>query len=198
MEKQLKADMAKAEPLADAVPLQGARRATEDGTASARPSLTTPSDMEVVARTQRRQFSAADKQRILDAADLCILPGEIGALLRREGVYSSSLSSWRHQRKANDLAALQAKKRGPKPDLQRADTQTIAQLRSDNAGLLSRLEKALLIIDFKKKSPCCWAFPAAWTTQPRSSDGRHTCAYTGAGSGRGLPGFWGVAWTASA
>jgi len=161
MEKQLKADMAKADTLADAVPSQGARRATEDGTASARPSLTTPSDMEVVARTQRRQFSAADKQRILDAADLCILPGEIGALLRREGVYSSSLSSWRHQRKANDLAALQAKKRGPKPDLQRADTQTIVQLRSDNAGLLSRLEKALLVIDIQKKVSLLLGFPSS-------------------------------------
>jgi transposase-like protein len=159
MEKQLKADMAKAETLADAVPSQGARRATEDGTASTRPSLTTPSDMEVVARTQRRQFSAADKQRILDAADLCTLPGEIGALLRREGVYSSSLSSWRHQRKANDLAALQAKNRGPKPDLQRADTQTIAQLRSDNADLLSRLEKAPLVIDIQKKVSLLLGFP---------------------------------------
>ena len=49
--------------------------------------------MEVVARTQRRQFGAADKQRILDAADLCTLPGEIGTLLRREGVYEYSQQS---------------------------------------------------------------------------------------------------------
>ncbi len=151
MQKQLKADLAKTDTLAEAAPSQGARRATEDGAASAAPTLAHPSDMEVVARTQRRQFGAADKQRILDAADLCTLPGEIGTLLRREGVYSSSLSSWRHQRKANELAALQAKKRGPKPDLQRADTQTIAQLRNYNADLLSRLEKALLVIDIQKK-----------------------------------------------
>jgi transposase-like protein len=161
MEKQLKADMAKAENLAEAAPSQGARRATEDGAASAAPTLTHPSDMEVVARTQRRQFGAADKQRILDAVDLCTLPGEIGALLRREGVYSSSLSSWRRQRKANELAALQAKKRGPKPDLQRADTQTIAQLRSDNAGLLSRLEKALLVIDIQKKVSMLLSLPSS-------------------------------------
>jgi len=161
MEKQLKADLAKANPIAETAPSQGARRATEDGAVSAAPSLATPSDMEVVARTQRRQFSAADKQRILDAADLCTLPGEIGALLRREGVYSSSLASWRRQRKATELAALQAKKRGPKPDLQRADTQTISQLRSDNAGLLSRLEKALLVIDIQKKVSMLLGLPSS-------------------------------------
>jgi hypothetical protein len=161
MKKQLKAKMANADTLADAVPSQGARRATEDGTASATAPLTHPSDTEVVARTQRRQFGAADKQRILDAADLCTLPGEVGALLRREGVYSSSLSSWRGQRKANELAALQAKKRGPKPDLQRADAQTIVQLRSDNAGLLSRLEKALLVIDIQKKVSMLLGLPCS-------------------------------------
>jgi transposase-like protein len=107
--------------------------------------------MEVVARAKRRQFSAADKQRILLAADRCTQPGEIGALLRREGIYSSTLCTWRGQRRAAELAALAAQKRGPKPDLQRADAQQIAQLSRDNARLQLQLDKALLVIDVQKK-----------------------------------------------
>ena len=64
------------------------------------------SSSEVVARAQRRHFSNADKRRILNAADHCSKPGEIGALMRREGVYSSSLSTWRRQREAAELAAV--------------------------------------------------------------------------------------------
>ena len=76
---------------------QGARRATEDAPGSAVPSERPGSDAEVVARARRRQFSNADKRRILQAVDNCTKPGEIGALMRREGVYSSSLSTWRRQ-----------------------------------------------------------------------------------------------------
>ena len=63
-------------------------------------------DRQVVPRARRRTFSNADKRRILQAADLCTKPGEVGALMRREGVYSSSPSTWRHQREAADLATL--------------------------------------------------------------------------------------------
>jgi transposase-like protein len=82
---------------------QGARRATEDAPGSARSATPPGSDSEVVARTRRRTFSNADKRRILQAADLCTKPGEIGALMRREGVYSSSLSTWRRQREVIEL-----------------------------------------------------------------------------------------------
>ena len=61
---------------------------------------------EVVAHARRRHFSNADKRRILEAADRCTKPGEVGALMRREGVYSSSLSTWRRQREAAELAAM--------------------------------------------------------------------------------------------
>ena len=71
-------------------------------------------DAEVVAHARRRQFSNADKRRTLTAADRCTQPGEIGALMRREGVYSSSPSTWRRQREAADLAALAPQKRDPK------------------------------------------------------------------------------------
>ena len=69
------------------------------------------------------------------AADRCTKPGEIGALLRREGVYSSSLSTWRGQREAADLAALTPQRSGPKADPSRADALPIAQLTRDNLRL---------------------------------------------------------------
>jgi transposase-like protein len=72
-------------------------------------------------------------------------------LLRREGVYSSSLSTWRRQRNAADLAALAPKKRGPKADPARADTVLIAQLTRDNQRLQVSLDKANLVIEVQKK-----------------------------------------------
>jgi transposase len=106
--------------------------------------------MEVVPRG-RRFFSKADKQRILQAADRCTAPGEIGALMRREGVYSSSLSTWRQQRKAAELAALAPRRRGPKPAADRDQVLQIAQLTRDNDRLKSRLDKALFVIEVQKK-----------------------------------------------
>ncbi len=102
-------------------------------------------------RARRRHFTNADKRRILEAADRCTKPGEIGALMRREGVYSSSLSTWRRQREAADLAALAPQKRGPKADPDRAEALHIAQLTRDNERLKSRLDKALLVIEVQKK-----------------------------------------------
>jgi transposase len=130
---------------------QGARRATEDAPGSAAPTSRSESDSEVVPRARRRQFSNADKRRILEAADRCSKPGEIGALMRREGVYSSSLSTWRRQREAADLAALAPVKRGPKADPHRAETLHIAQLTRERDNFKSRLDKALLVIDVQKK-----------------------------------------------
>jgi transposase len=100
---------------------------------------------------RRRHFSNANKRRILEAADRCTKPGEIGALMRREGVYSSSLSTWRRQREAADLAALAPQRRGPKADPNRADTLLIAQLTRDNLRLQSSLDKANLVIEVQKK-----------------------------------------------
>ncbi len=73
-------------------PPQGARRATGGGAGAARPP-----DPEVVATAKRRQFASSEKRRIVAAADACKKPGELGALLRREGIYSSMLSTWRKQ-----------------------------------------------------------------------------------------------------
>lgn len=148
---QPKAAMHAAKSLPDALALEGARRASGDAGASAAPTHPRDAETEVVPRARRRLFSNADKRRILAAADRCTLPGEIGALLRREGVYSSSLSTWRRQREVSDLAALAPQQRGPKVDSGRADAQQIAQLLRDNDKLKSRLDKALLVIEVQKK-----------------------------------------------
>jgi transposase len=130
---------------------QGARRATGETPGSAAPAQPPGTDSEVVPRARRRQFSNADKRRILEAADRCTQPGEIGALMRREGVYSSSLSTWRRQREAADLAALAPQKRGPKVDASRAEALHIAQLTRENERLKHRLDKAMLVIEVQKK-----------------------------------------------
>ena len=121
-------------------------------------AVNSSSDSEVVPRARRRHFSNADKRRILDAADRCTKPGEIGALMRREGVYSSSLSTWRRQREAADLAALAPQKRGPKPDVSRAEALHIAQLTRENERLKSRLDKAMLVIEVQKKLATLWGY----------------------------------------
>ena len=102
---------------------------------------------EVVARAQRRRFSAEYKLRILQEADRCA-PGELGALLRREGLYSSNLSKWRRQRQAGQLAGLRPNKRGRKVD---ARAQEVTRLERENARLQVQLERAEAIIETQKK-----------------------------------------------
>ena len=132
--------------------LQGAPRATGDAPDSAPLVMAPGSDTEVVARATRRRFSNADKRRILAEADRCSKPGEVGALMRREGVYSSSLSTWRQQREAADLAALAPQKRGPKTDpVARADALLLAQVTRERDSLRSQLDKAQLVIEVQKK-----------------------------------------------
>ena len=142
-----KAAMHAVKSSSDPLASQGARRATEEASGSAPPAA----DGEVVPHARRRQFSNADKRRILEAADRCTRPGEIGALMRREGVYSSSLSTWRRQREAADLAALAPQKRGPKIPANRAETLQITQLTRERDGLKRELDKAMLVIEVQKK-----------------------------------------------
>ena len=104
---------------------------------------------EVVAKAKRKQFSAAEKLRILREVDACQGSGEIGALLRREGIYSSYLTTWRRQRERGELDGLAPQRRGPKPDPQAAE---IARLKRENERLQKRLQQAELIIDFQKKA----------------------------------------------
>ncbi len=106
-------------------------------------------DPEVVPKAKRRRFSAKYKQRILEEADNCTEPGQTGALLRREGLYSSHLSTWRRQREQGLLEALSPKRRGRKrkDELERE----VARLRRENERMQASLEKAEMIIDVQKK-----------------------------------------------
>jgi|SRR5215469_15008456 len=108
-------------------------------------------DPEVVAKAKRRTFTAEYKQRILQEADSAAAsPGGMGALLRREGLYSSHLVSWRRQRRAGVLEALKPRKRGP-----RSERNPLAEenqkLRRQVDQLTEKLHKAEIIIDVQKK-----------------------------------------------
>jgi transposase-like protein len=105
-------------------------------------------DPEVVAQAKRRRFTAEYKLRVLEEVEQCQEAGAIGALLRREGLYSSHLTSWRRQRAADQLQGLRPKKRGRKPDPQAAE---LARLQRENERLKARLEQAETIIEVQKK-----------------------------------------------
>jgi transposase len=109
-------------------------------------------DPEVRERPVRRRFKAEYKLRILEAAERCSEPGEMGALLRREGLYSSHLSKWREQRRSGSLAALQPRRRGPKPALPDARDRRIAELEREKSRLERRLKQAELIIEVQIKA----------------------------------------------
>lgn len=100
---------------------------------------------------RRRQYSSSEKRRILALADECTQPGEIGALLRREGIYSSHLSTWRRQRAAAERAALEPQKRGRKADPVLAEARHLEMLTRENERLRRKLAQAELIIDVQKK-----------------------------------------------
>lgn len=114
-------------------------------------SSSAPPDSEVHSKPVRRRFTASYKLRILEEADRCTQPGQIGALLRREGLYSSHLVLWRRQRRAGTLSALSPAKRGPKPEPRNPLAGEIDRLRRDNERLSRRLKQAETIIEFQKK-----------------------------------------------
>ena len=111
-------------------------------------AMPSPPDPEVPEKAKRRRFSAEYKLAILREADRCAEPGQIGALLRRERLYSSHLVDWRRQRDTGALGAL-ARKRGPKPaDPARVE---VDRLRRENQRLRGRLTQAERIIEIQGK-----------------------------------------------
>ncbi len=106
-------------------------------------------DPEVAERPVRRRFTTEYKLRILEEADACREAGGTGALLRREGLYSSTLATWRRQRREGTLAGLSPKKRGRKGDDEA--TREIRRLRRENDRLRRQLEQAKTVIDVQKK-----------------------------------------------
>jgi len=113
-------------------------------------------DPEVEGRAKRRRFTADYKARILREAERCKEPGEIGALLRREGLYSSHLITWRRQRERDGVAGL-SRKRGRKADPDRELVKKNAQLEGANRRLSKKLQEAEIIIAFQKKMAELWA-----------------------------------------
>src|SRR3972149_11146958 len=85
-------------------------------------------EIEVVAKAQRRRFAVAYKRRVLQEAARCTKPGEVGALLRREGLYSSHLAAWRAAEARGELAGENARRRGPKARPESPDVKRILQL----------------------------------------------------------------------
>jgi len=107
-------------------------------------------DTEVVAQAKRRRFTAEYKQRILAATDQAKGSGSIGALLRREALYSSLLATWRRERDAGVLQALAPQKRGPKSKRDPVAEEN-QQLRRETQRLTEELRKAEIVIDIQKK-----------------------------------------------
>lgn len=124
-------------------------------------------DPETPEKATRRSYSAAYKLRILERLDKAG-PGEIGAILRREGLYSSLVSTWRRQRDGGMLAALSAQKRGRKPEKNPLEKEN-DQLRRRVAQLEQRLETAELIIDVQKKFSQLLGIPLGTTEPPERS-----------------------------
>ena len=108
-------------------------------------------DPEVVAKPTRRRFSAQYRLRVLEEADRCTEPGEVGRLLRREGLYSSHLTQWRKARRQGSLQGLSAKKRGAKPAPGNPLDAKVRALEAKVARLKKELHTARTILDVQGK-----------------------------------------------
>jgi transposase-like protein len=108
-------------------------------------------ETEVVAKARRRRFTAAEKLRVLKEADGCTRPGEMGALLRREGLYSSHVSVWRAARQRGELAGLTPRARGPKAKPVDPRDRKLAEQAREITRLQARLERAEGLIEVQKK-----------------------------------------------
>jgi len=108
------------------------------------------SEVEVMAKPERRRFTAEYKLRILREAEACSGRGEIGALLRREGLYSSNLTQWRKQREKGELEGL-SRKRGPLPKPRNPLAEKVRVLERDNTRLKRRAERAEGLVELQKK-----------------------------------------------
>jgi transposase-like protein len=106
---------------------------------------------EVMTKGKRRRFTAQHKLDILKQADACSKKGSLGSLLRREGLYSSHLTTWRHQMDRGKLAALTPKKRGRKELVKNPLLEENVRLNKANELLTRRLKQAETIIDVQKK-----------------------------------------------
>ena len=149
-----KKDIMTVNPEQEGEEMEGARRATgisSPGAPLKYQNKPAAFDTEVSEKATRRRFTAEYKRRIIREADACIRQGQLGALLRREGLYYSNLDTWRRQAKQGTLDALSSKKRGPK--LKRPDKSAllIKEQKKEILKLKASLKKAELIIEAQKK-----------------------------------------------
>ncbi len=107
--------------------------------------------VEVTEKAKRRQYSAAYKLKILQEADACTEAGEVGALLRREGLYSSHLAAWRKARAKGERRGLEAKQRGPKAKAADPSAQKLAEQEREMARWKARAERAEALVEIQKK-----------------------------------------------
>ena len=108
-------------------------------------------ETEVSAKATRRRYTAEYKRRILKEADSCTQPGEMGALLRREGLYSSHVTTWRAQQRRGELAGLSAKRRGPQSRRPHPRDRKNAEQEREIARWKARAERAEALVDLQKK-----------------------------------------------
>jgi transposase-like protein len=108
-------------------------------------------EVEVMAKATRRRFSAEYKLKVLREAEACTQPGAIGALLRREGLYSSHLTTWRAQRERGELLGLTPKRRGPAPKAKNPLAPKVAALEREMSRLKARAERAEALVQLQKK-----------------------------------------------
>lgn len=114
-------------------------------------SGTLAKEVEVLAKATRRRFSAEYKLKILREAEACTQPGELGALLRREGLYSSNLTTWRAQRQRGELLGLTPKRRGPAPKAKNPLAAKVAALERELTRYKARAERAEALVALQKK-----------------------------------------------
>ena len=149
-------------PIKDSKTLAAAGTEMEDGRRPPIVSAPAAASPEFLDRPRRRTFTAQDKLRILAEADRAAgVPGGIGAIVRREGLYSSALTDWRRQRAAGAFEALSPARRGPKTAEPNPLAAQLALSRRDNLRLKQRLERAEAIIEIQKKVAVLLGLPAS-------------------------------------
>ena len=127
----------------------------------ARGEMTVVEDVQVAAKPKRQTYTAEYNRRIVKEADACTAPGAIGALLRREGLYSSLLVEWRRARGRGELAALTAKKRGRKPTPVDPRARKIVELERQLAQMTGRAERAEALVEAQKNLAALLGRPGA-------------------------------------
>ena len=146
---------ARGEVIEGAGKTEGARRATgvfpAGALAAEVPPVEETAEVEVVAKATRRRFTAEYKRRSVREAERCTKPGEMGALLRREGLYSSHVTTWRAARDRGELAGLSPKQRGPKVAPPDPREQRIAEQEREITRWKKRAERAEALVEVQKK-----------------------------------------------